>query len=412
MNDPTKTVDVPERPSGARYERRRLEIIDAATRALSRDGVRGMRLAAVASQLGLTTNSVSYYYRRKEDLAVACFEAALEVMGGMIDEAAQAGAPPARVGRFLELYLQAHARMRRGEQPPISIFSDLRTLTEPQLGQMEAAYKAMQRQAAALFEGPGLDWMDQPARLARAQLLLEQGYWSEVWLPRYSLDDLPRVHARLCDILLNGLAGPGRAWAPAPLAALAPGAGQAPAQENFLKAATRLVNQRGYRGASVSGIAAELNVTKGSFYHHHHAKDELVLACFRRSYRTMRSAQRAVREAPGDEWLRLSTAVASLVEHQFLPEGPLLRTSALAAIPPEMRMEAARMSRRVTDHFAAMIADGIAEGSLRAVDPAIAAEALAATINAASDLPFHMPVDAATIAELYARPLLVGLFTE
>jgi len=399
-----------ERPSGARYERRRLEIIDAATRVLARDGVKGMRLAEVASQLGLTTNSVSYYYRKKEDLAVACMQAALEVMGEMIAEAAREADPADRVRVFLRLYLEAHVRMRRGHQNPLSVFSDLRTLAEPQLGQMEAAYKAMQAQAAKLFEGPGLEWIDADGRMARAQLLLEQGYWSELWLWRYSLDDVPRVHARLSDILLNGLAGAGRGWSPTPLTAAPPDDDTA-AQANFLRAATRLINHRGYRGASVSGIAAELNVTKGSFYHHNDAKDDLVLACFRRSYRTMRAVQRAVRERSGDEWDRLSSAVAALVEHQFLPEGPLLRTSALAAIPLEVRAEPARMARRVADHFAAMISDGIAEGSLRAVDPAIAAEALAAMINAASDLPFHVAVEPATVANLYARPLLVGVFT-
>ncbi|MDN8891457.1 helix-turn-helix domain-containing protein, partial [Staphylococcus aureus] len=56
------------------------------------------------------------------------------------------------------------------------------------------------------------------------------------------------------------------------------------AQQRFLQAATRLINERGYRGASVERIASELNVTKGSFYHHLEAKDDLVLACFRRSF--------------------------------------------------------------------------------------------------------------------------------
>jgi hypothetical protein len=35
----------------------------------------------------------------------------------------------------------------------------------------------------------------------------------------------------------------------------------------YLRAATRLVNEYGYRGASVDRIAAELRLTKGSFYH-------------------------------------------------------------------------------------------------------------------------------------------------
>ena len=51
----------------------------------------------------------------------------------------------------------------------------------------------------------------------------------------------------------------------------------------YLKAATRLVNEHGYRGASVDRIAAQLQLTKGSFYHHHETKEELIAACFERS---------------------------------------------------------------------------------------------------------------------------------
>ena len=46
----------------------------------------------------------------------------------------------------------------------------------------------------------------------------------------------------------------------------------------FLKAATRQINEHGYRGASVDRISASLNVTKGAFYHHNEAKDDLVAA--------------------------------------------------------------------------------------------------------------------------------------
>ena len=72
----------------------------------------------------------------------------------------------------------------------------------------------------------------------------------------------------------------------------APGARDGePGREAFLLAATRLINQLGYRGASVQRIASELNVTKGSFYHHLDAKDDLVAACYRRSFDTITAAQ-------------------------------------------------------------------------------------------------------------------------
>ncbi len=152
-------------------------------------------------------------------------------------------------------------------------------------------------------------------------------------------------------------------------------------RETFLLAATRLINSRGYRGASVDKISAALNVTKGSFYHHNDAKDDLVVACFDRTFDVMRQVQRLAMGLPGDQWLRISTAAAVLAEYQLSEYGPLLRTSACSALPEEIREEQVAHSNRVSDRFASMISDGIAEGSIRPVDPFIAAQMLNATLE-------------------------------
>jgi AcrR family transcriptional regulator len=398
---------------GDRYERRRQAIVAAATELLNIHGAKGMRLADVAAKLGLTTTSVTYYYKRKEDLAVACFTAGLEVYGAMIAEAAQAADGPARVRRLIHLFLQMMARVRQGRQAATPVFSDIRALKEPHHSVMIAAFGAMRRSVADLFDTPDLVWMGPEGRLARAHNLIEQLLWSDAWLFRYALDDFPRLEQRMADILIGGLSvsevwAPARLVAPSPLARRSDGSGQ----EMFLDAATRLINQRGYRGASVNDIAAELNLTKGSFYHHNEAKDDLVVACFKRSYGFMRDIQRQVRALPGDEWDRLSAAAAALVEHQLSADGPLLRTSALSALPIEIRAEMVRRSQRVSDHFAAMVSDGVAEGCIRPVDPLLASQMITAMINAASDIPVLMPrVTQDGVAELYARPLMVGVFT-
>ncbi|MCF3696692.1 TetR/AcrR family transcriptional regulator, partial [Salmonella enterica subsp. enterica serovar Weltevreden] len=88
-------------------------------------------------------------------------------------------------------------------------------------------------------------------------------------------------------------AAPGSGWSPSllPLGVQStPGREAEPGREAFLLAATRLINQLGYRGASVQRIASELNVTKGSFYHHLDAKDDLVVTCYRRSFDTITAA--------------------------------------------------------------------------------------------------------------------------
>ena len=70
-------------------------------------------------------------------------------------------------------------------------------------------------------------------------------------------------------------------------------------------------------------------------------------------------------------------------------------------------------SNRVSERFAAMISDGIAEGSVRAVDPYIAAQMLNATLNGAADF-VHVIRDLVPddLVELYAKPMLMGVFTK
>lgn len=397
-------------PSTVRYAKKRDAIVAAATHILNLRGVKGMTLADVAASVGLITTSVTYYFKKKEDLAAACFFAGIAQFEGMIDDALKAETPEARLRRFLDRYLEAKAAIRMGDRAPIPIFSDVRALNAPHLASVTAAYAVMFRKVRRLF-WDGSEPKRQSAN-AKTHLLMEQVFWAVIWLPRYEIEDYPRIRDRLADILINGLAPDGAEWRPKTLS-LEPDEPDAVALETFLVAATRLINLRGYRGASVEKISAELNVTKGSFYHHNEAKDDLVLACFERTFEMVRRVQTAAMRESGDQWLRLSSAASTLVDYQLSDHGPLLRTSALSALPGAIRVRVVDQSNRLSDRFAAMISDGIAEGSLRPVDPVIAAQMLNATLNAAADLNFWVRgVDAAEAADLYARPMLMGVFSD
>ena len=59
-------------PATERYAKKKEAILAAATAILNRQGVKGMTLADVAAKVGLITTSVTYYYRKKDDLAAAC----------------------------------------------------------------------------------------------------------------------------------------------------------------------------------------------------------------------------------------------------------------------------------------------------------------------------------------------------
>lgn len=395
--------------STVRYAKKREAIVAAATHILNLRGVKGMTLADVAASVGLITTSVTYYFKKKEDLAAACFLAGIAQFDEMAEAALAEPTPEARLRRFLTLYLEAKAAIRCGERAPIPVFSDVRALNAPHLQHVTAVYADMFRKVRRLF-WDGADPCGRQGANAKGHMLMEQLYWAVVWLPRYEIEDYPRIRDRIADILIHGLAPEGASWAPRPLP-LEPNEIEGTAQETFLVAATRLINLRGYRGASVEKISAELNVTKGSFYHHNEAKDELVLSCFERTFEVVRRVQSAAMRLHGDQWLRLSSAAARLVDYQLSDHGPLLRTSALSALPGSIRSEVVAQQNRLSDRFAAMISDGIAEGSLRPVDPVIAAQMLNATLNAAAELEFWVRgVDPAEAPALYARPMLMGVF--
>ena len=392
-----------------RYNKKKDAIIAAAAGILNHRGVRGMTLADVAASVDLITTSVTYYFRKKEDLAVACFLDAIARFEAMIDGALAADDPPARLSAFLDAYLALHRRIREGEAPPLAMFNDIRALKEPHQGVVNAAYAQFFRKVRALFRGQS--GLDRRSATARTHMILEQIYWSVAWLPRTDREDYARVHDRMFDILANGLAMPGAAWPPARLDPPPPPAEEAP-RWAFLTAATKLINQRGYRGASVEKISEQLNVTKGSFYHHNAAKDDLVVECFERSFEVVRQVQTAALAMPGDHWGKIAAAAASLAEFQLSERGPLLRSSALTALPEPIRLKMVERASRVSERFAAMISDGVAEGSVRAVDPAIAAQMLNATLNVAADLPLSIAdVAVGEVAALYIKPMLMGVFS-
>jgi AcrR family transcriptional regulator len=409
--------DVPT-PAGngasERYARKKDTIVSAATGILNRRGVKGMTLADVAASVDLSTTSVTYYFKKKEDLAVACFRRGIAWFDRLIAQAFTDSDPRARLRRFIDLYLASNRRIREGEEPPIAVFSDIRALKEPYLSTVLEPYNALFRKVRTLFQGPGSP-LDRHAANARTHVLMEQIYWSVVWLARYDVEDYPRIGARMFDILNSGLAARNAAWEPVLLksACMAPSDAQDSGRETFLIAATKMINQHGYRGASVEKISAHLNVTKGSFYHHNEAKDDLVVACFERTFDVIRRVQSAAMKVPADEWHRLCSAAATLADYQVSEQGPLLRASALSALPEPIRQDMVARWTRVSDRFAAMISDGVSEGSIRPVDPVIAAQLLNAALNAAASLgvavPGAQPSEAAT---LYAKPFLMGIFSE
>ncbi|RZM35336.1 MAG: TetR/AcrR family transcriptional regulator, partial [Sphingomonas sp.] len=385
-------------------------ILAAAAEAINEQSAKGMTFADVARRVGLNTTSVTYYFKRKEDLAAAAFENTLESLIAMLDVAAEEATPEERVRRYLALNMDRLGRIQRGEEKAFAVLSDLRATEEPMRGRLMAGWREVFRRTRLLW-GPTSSRAQTDLNGARAHVLLENTFWLPIWLTRYEPDQYGRVEERLMDVFAHGIAGKDAKWSPT-LLDLSHDEAE-PGREAFLLAATRLINELGYRGASVQKIASELNVTKGSFYHHLDAKDDLVIACYRRSFDTIADAQSRGEAEGGSYWHKLSSTVATLLDVQFAERGPLLRTTALSGLPVGVRNAMVERSNGIARRYAGMMMDGIGEGSIRAVDALIAAQALMALQNAAFDMrkwASTMPRERAIA--MYASTLMYGLFDD
>ena len=402
-----------------RFLEKREAILDAAARQFNREGVKGATLAGVARSVGLIANSLTYYYRRKEDLASACFLRAIEVVTRLAAAAGQWPTLDQRIRHFIGGWYGIQREIALLQRPELIVFNEIKALPETHTAAVFSAYTQLFRAVRRLIGPPQGSSLERDSLNARAHLLLSTTMWMRILVRRLDPDDYGLLADRVCDILLDGLVaqepvGPSMAVAPAPPdeSATHPTAPE-PTEaigHDFLRAATALINEQGYRGASIERITARLNLTKGSFYHHHSHKDDLVGACFEQTFATIRFVQAQARSQPGSGLQRLEWVANRLVRHQLSAQGPLLSVAAWSALPAESRGDQLHTLESLTEKFRAFIVDGLIDRSVRPLDPSVAAQLVSALVNAAAELP--MWVRGATednAARLFARPLLAGL---
>lgn len=402
-------------PQTVRFQEKREAILGAAATLFNERGVKGATLSDIAASVGLVTNSVTYYYRKKEDLATACFLRAIDIFDAFAVAAAAEKSVAARVQRLLQQHVELLARIDTGQQPQIVVFNDLRALPSPQLDVVFTAYTDMFRHVRALLKGPETSGLTRDELNARAHIVLSVVNWLRAWIGRYETDEYTRIADRVTDILINGFATPRSKWsaqdAEQSWQLSNTGTESGDTAEAFLRAATFLVNEQGYRGASVDKISARLNVTKGSFYHHNDNKQDLISACFERTFSVVRQALSLAESGTGSGWDRACAAARVLVRYQLSDDGPLLRSSATSALPDQAHREQVRKTMaRLTERMTCVVVDGMMDGSIRPLDPAIAALVAIGVINASAELQRWAPGASVTNAsDLYVRPIFAGL---
>lgn len=412
VRDSHEAAMLAPRAPGGRYQQKRELILGAAARRFNTQGVRGATLDDIARDVGMNLTSLRHYFRRKDDLVAEGFLRSIAVHADRMRPAVQVtGGREARVRALVKMYFGLRREIREGTGPEVMIFGDMRSLTEDHGALVWPRYVELFTIVRSVVADPAQIAADRQLANALAYVVSSQLFRSVFWLPYYPVDQFAWVEEKFADILLNGLAAPGMTFAaPAP-----PAEATAPSPtswESFLLAATALINEQGYRGASVDAIARKLNRTKGSFYHHLDGKGDLLMACFNRTLGLLQDAQRTARATEMRGMNQAYAAAYALVRRQQTAAGPLLRSSALMSVEPASRDRMLTELAQVVTRFSSMVTDGIIDGSARPCDARIAGEMIMVTVNSASQMPRWVKgVTPHNAFDIYARPLFHGLFS-
>ena len=185
-------------------------------------------------------------------------------------------------------------------------------------------------------------------------------------------------------------------------------------RDQLLDAAVQLFAEDGYDATSINRIIEAVGVSKGAFYHHFAAKEDLVAALAdRHARRTAEAAQSVLDDPTLDSFARL-VGFLEVMRAQKLRDARGLR----AAFAPILRPENGHMfecihaatSGVVRPLLARIITEGVAEQTFDTADPEAASEVilhlmtahreLAAGLFAAKDRPAFEAAAEALIRKL------------
>lgn len=150
-------------------------------------------------------------------------------------------------------------------------------------------------------------------------------------------------------------------------------------RNRILQAAEEGFAQSGYEATGVAEICQRAHLSKGAFYHHFPSKQAVFLALLDRWLDDLEAHLQRLRSqaAPAPDALMQMADVAREVFHAAQGRLPVfLEFLNRAARDPRIWQATITPYRRYRAFFAGLMEAGMAEGSLRRVDPEAAANAL------------------------------------
>jgi AcrR family transcriptional regulator len=183
-------------------------------------------------------------------------------------------------------------------------------------------------------------------------------------------------------------------------------------RERILHEAAMLFARSGYDASSLNDLAEETGISKAGIYHYFKTKQEvydvLIIQTLRGLCEHVSAALEQVTE-PRAKLLAFMTAHAEFFERNYWAFRCML-VSFSSMFAPAAQQEAAVLRERYERTLRAILAEGVARGEFRAVDPAATGRAVLSLLNwMARWFQPGGPKTAAEVAQEYADLLFYGL---
>lgn len=152
-------------------------------------------------------------------------------------------------------------------------------------------------------------------------------------------------------------------------------------RQALLRAAARMFNEGGFHATSLDDVATSLGVSKPTIYHYLGNKDQVLLECVSLGLAQLREAAALARSVPGRGIDRLRDFLINYACINMDDFGRCVIRTAEESLSPDSARRFRELKRGIDDALRALIAEGIADGSVVAADPRMLAMALAGALN-------------------------------
>lgn len=159
---------------------------------------------------------------------------------------------------------------------------------------------------------------------------------------------------------------------------------EAERRRQILDAARQTFIDKGFEGARVDDVARRARLSKGAVYFYYASKRDLFLALVMEehdtTYRFLQEAEQ--RDIPAlQKLLQVGQAYSSHLVALEAPPRFFLMMTEMAVRDPELRQECQALHQVFVDSVSRMLAQGMAEGTFRPMDPLAVAEMLKAMMD-------------------------------